>query len=1432
EEIASSSTMSEDDRLHEEEDDEVYPRLHSQKRSGMASDLSVRYSAGASREKTLARYSSALRNMAPMSSGTKAIGSAKVDQAGILSFVTYHWVFEYLWKAFRGRLSSDEDWQCSIYDASDVNMARMQVLWDVERSNARAAKRPASLIRAVAAFVKTRIYTACAVFLFCLTFGFIGPTCFVRGLVGFAEKPDEYPDYTHAFLLVFGLLFVEVARVLSYGATWAISYRTGIRLRGALLGLLYKHALGVKNLKKTPAEIVNMFANDGQRIFDAITFAPLVIIGPLVLIGGIAYLMVVIGAWALVGILVFFLFDVIQYGLGKTMVRCRNEAIKKTEKRLSLMGELIRCIRVIKMNGWEKAFLNRVQELRQDEARSLRKAGYAQSMAIASGPVVPVVAAILTFLGVVLSGNDLLASDAFSAITVFFVMLFGIRMIPYGSRYLAEAIVALRRIQEILESSQWEGPAPTPADPNTALKIKNATFAWTLQGSEKPSNEENAPADVTDHFLLKEINLVVQKKELIGICGPVGSGKSALLTSIIGHMYPCEGEVEVGGSVALVPQVPWIQNATVQENILFGQPMNSKKYYKAISAAQLTKDLEAMPANELTEIGERGATLSGGQKARVALARALFSTAEVLLLDDVLAACDAKVADRIFNEAVLGVLRGKTVLMVTNDVNRLSRCDRVLLLEGGRIVVSGSHSDLLAQSPMYSTYCHDAAQQYTVEGDSVVVGVSSNEGGEKPRADRVASPTDLEYEHLDETNPVVDTEKVELVGVEKGEKGEKGKLVDDEEDFGTASVARAVYMKYVGAAGGILIWSLLLFAFLFNVVASIFAPYWLARWLKMGHEEHVESVNGTDRMVRSETSLASSPHTSYYASVYGISLVLLFVSGLLKAMLFVKVSLNAASKLHNNMLNAIVAGTASFFDQTPSGRLLNRFSKDVDEIDVKMPFTVEVFLQNMLTCIGFIIVIAWVLPHFVLLSIPLFAVFILFVLCFRAGIRMMKRSENISRSPLFAHVTTSLEGIQVIHSHDQSIRFLDGMKRRLDSNSAAMFVFQSAMRWLAVWLDLLVVGITFIVALLIVLLTGSISPADAGMALAFAIQMSGIFQFAVRTQTELEAKMTSVERVVYYADNIVNEGSWDTREGTQIAPDWPPRGQIDFLNVNLRYQPTLPLALSDVSFTVNAGEKVAIIGRTGSGKSSLGNALFRLYPLANGKIAIDGVDISTVGLHRLRRSLAVIPQDPVLFAGTIRYNLDPMGQYADHQLWTALEKAHLNSMVSSMSKKLDAEVTAGGENLSVGERQLLCMARALLIKAKVVLLDEATASLDGATDRLIWQCITTQFESATVLVVAHRLNHVHHMNRIIMMDAGKVVEFDEPNIVLSNASSPSASDEVDVEPAIGHGASPAPIREEESVAEETEDSDAELVSEAKISSISDEEEQRDDPEEK
>ncbi|VDL72154.1 unnamed protein product [Nippostrongylus brasiliensis] len=1260
----------------------------------MAADPAERYAHG-SAKKTMNRYVSSLRNVVPIRKTKRndVRGGAKIDESGLFSFVTYSWVFEYLFSAFKGKLDKDQVWNCSIYDASNVNMARMEVLWEEElKENPHSP----SLFRALFRFIKTRLWAACAVFLFCLIFGFIGPTCLIRGLVQFAEQPPsvgESVNYRLGFFLVLSICLVEVARVLSYGATWAISYRTGIRVRGALLGLLFKRMLNVRSLgKRNAAEFVNMFANDGQRLFDAVTFAPLVIIGPFVLVGGVGYLLAVIGRWSLLGIVVFFIFDVIQYGLGKTMVRCRNNAIEKTEKRISLMGEIIRCIRVIKINCLEESFSKKIEQMRHAEKVDIRTAGYAQSLAIACGPVVPVVAAILTFLGVVLSGNDLLASDAFSAITVFFVMLFGIRMIPYGSRYLAEAIVAIRRIQEILLLEQWEPVQPHAQDQNIAIRFHQASFTWSPQQAESTAAPTEATPVNTEQtaFCLDNITLNIRKKQLTGICGAVGSGKSALLNSIIGHMFPTSGEVEIGGSFAYVPQSPWIQNATVQENILFGSAMNSQRYYKAVSSCQLTKDLEALAAGDQTEIGERGATLSGGQKARVSLARAIFAHKDIYLLDDVLASLDKKVGDKIFEKAVRDVLSSKTVLMVTTDP-------------------------------------HTLLDNSNLEG-------------------RVASPSEDEYDKVDD---IEDRD----VGGPSSDDEIKGKLVDDEEDLGLASMSFSIYKNYIRAAGNWLVWALLLAAFVLNVSASIFSTFWLSRWLKKGHREELVETNGSMRL-HSGGSLADSPETPYYSTVYGVSLVILFASGLLKAMIFVKVSLNAASRLHNNMFSSVIRGTVGFFDSTPSGRILNRFSKDMDEIDVKLPFTAEVFLQNTITCIGFLVVIAWVFPAFLIACVPIFAIFLLFVICFRAGIRSLKRSENISRSPLFDHITTTVEGLACIHSYGQTMRFLETLKQRLDANSGAVFMFQSAMRWLAVWLDLLVVMITSVVAFLIVVLTGAISPADAGMALAFAVQMSGIFQFAVRTQTELEAKMTSVERVAYYSEVI---------------------GKQEKASI-LRYRPKYPLALNDVTFEIKPREKIGVIGRTGSGKSSLGNVLYRLYPLTWGRIFIDGVDISTIGLHRLRKAMSVIPQDPVLFAGTIRSNLDPNNVFTDSELWAALERTYLKSTIVNLDKKLEAEVNSGGENFSVGERQLLCLARALLTKAKIVLLDEATASLDISKDKLIqkasfFQAIKEVFVDATVILIAHRLDNVYGLDRVLMMDGGRVVEFDRPEVLLDKTVS-------------------------------------------------------------
>ncbi|VDK17784.1 unnamed protein product [Anisakis simplex] len=575
--------------------------------------------------------------------------------------------------------------------------------------------------------------------------------------------------------------------------------------------------------------------------------------------------------------------------------------------------------------------------MRHSEKVDLRKAGYAQSLAIASGPVVPVVAAIFTFLGVVLSGNDLLASDAFSAITVFFVMLFGIRMIPYGSRYCAEAVVALRRIQELLLFPEYDQHIPPAQDPSVAIEFKNASFAWDDKDDKDQSSQSQSEAterspvvegeqtNTCSTFALESIDLTVKKKELVGVCGPVGSGKTALLNAIVGHMAQKEGSMSVSGSVAYVSQTPWIQNLTVQGNVLFGSPMNTSRYYRSITACELSKDLESMKAADQTEIGERGVTLSGGQKARVALARALFANRQIYLLDNALTALDKKVADRIFEKAVQEMLGNKTVVFVTTDVQvsrnsdvkiyidrgirihfkeflhhqsrralQETHCDRVVYMESGRVVGVAPHEELLESCEAYALFCENT----TLSSDPLDSSV--DHGSTVPTPDITKKSEDDDFVKVDEDGKelslprrLTKTSAASHLQVSNAssyldlQAATNGQLVEEEENLGLAAMSWSVYKEYINAAGTYLIWAMLLIAFVLNVFATIFSTAWLSQWMKYGHAELLINESGELKVVKQ--SLADSDSTGYYATIYLLSLILLFVSGFLKAVIFVKV---------------------------------------------------------------------------------------------------------------------------------------------------------------------------------------------------------------------------------------------------------------------------------------------------------------------------------------------------------------------------------------------------------------------------------------------------------------------------------------------------------------------------------------------------------------
>uniref|UniRef100_A0A8C1JD23 ATP-binding cassette sub-family C member 5 n=1 Tax=Cyprinus carpio TaxID=7962 RepID=A0A8C1JD23_CYPCA len=916
----------------------------------------------------------------------------------------------------------------------------------------------------------------------------------------------------------------------------------------------------------------------------------------------------------------------------------RRRAVSVTDRRVRTMNEVLTCIKLIKMYAWEESFEKTVTDIRKSEELLLQKAGYVQSLNTSFTTVVPTLATILTFIIHTALKLPLQPSSAYTIIAVFNCMRMSMGLLPFSVKSVAEGKVALTR----------------------------------LKGS------------------------------LLGVCGNVGSGKTSLISSILEQMHLLSGSVSANGTLAYVSQQAWIFHGTVRDNILMGEPFDQTRYTSVIHACSLKPDLAVLPYGDQTEIGERGINLSGGQKQRVSLARAVYSNRDIFLLDDPLSAVDAHVGKHIFEECIKKKLKGKSVILVTHQLQYLEFCDEVVLLDNGEIKEAGTHCDLMKAKGRYAHLINN----FQLE-QMVCMCVT----------------------------------------------GKKDQLVTQEVSL-EGSVTWRTYHQYCKAAGGYILLLFVILLFTLLVGSTAFSSWWLSYWLEQGSGNYTNSS--------SSGNISENPDLPFYQMIYGIIIVAMVLLSIAKGYTFTKVTLRASSKLHDTMFKRILGSPMSFFDTTPTGRLVNRFSKDQDEVDAVLPFNMENFLQFCLIVTFTILTICIVFPYLLIAVAVLTLIFATILYVFQRSIRQMKRMENVSRSPWISLTTSTIQGLSTIHAYDKRKQYIEQFKILSDTNSNHFMLFNCGTRWLSFWLDFLAATVTLIVALFVVLSSNE------------AINLTGMLQFVVRLSTEVEAKFTSVERLLEYITSCVSEGPRSVK-GTHITTGWPQEGAITFKNYSMRYRDNTPVVLNNLHINIKPGEKVGIVGRTGSGKSSLGVALFRLAEPAEGTIFIDDVDICKLGLRDLRSQLSVIPQDPVLFIGTVRYNLDPFNNYKDEELWLALEKTYMKDTIAKLPEKLHSPVVENGENFSVGERQLMCMARALLRNSRIILLDEATASIDSETDSMIQHTIRDGFQHCTMLTIAHRINTVLESDRILVMDQGKVVEFDPPQDLVQRPNSLFAS---------------------------------------------------------
>ncbi|NXR01079.1 MRP7 protein, partial [Sagittarius serpentarius] len=1174
--------------------------------------------------------------------------------------------------------------------------------------------------------------------------GFSGPLL-LNLLVNFMESRQE--PLSHGVLYALGLFAGSFLGALLRNQFSYEVNKVTLMARAAIISAIYRKALcvGSTSLTRfTVGEIVNFMSTDTSRLVNFCLSFHEVWSLPFQFAITLYLLYQQVGVAFLGGLALALLLVPINKVIANRIMMNNKEMLKHKDTRVKLMTEFLCGIHVIKFYAWEKHFSARINACRAKELQKLRAIKYLDAVCVYLWAALPVVVSIAIFITYVLLGHQLTATKVFTALALVGMLILPLNSFPWVLNGTLEAKVSLDRIQRFLELMDQDLEAyyalDSPSGTATAMEMRCAAFSWAPVEAESTRQPFSAGS-----LQLHIENLSVRKGMLLGVVGKVGSGKSSLLAAITGELIKQGGQVyvcDLEQGFGLATQEPWIQFTTVRENILFGREYDARLYEEVVEACALSEDLSILPAGDQTEVGENGVALSGGQKARIALARAIYQKKELYLLDDPLAAVDADVASHLMRKCILGVLKHKTRILCTHGTEFLEKADALLLIDNGRIVKTGTPADIL------------------------------------PLVEAFPKFKDMDQRRKDKAPDEQGQE--EAVETKAEESTQNDHLIHKEEEKKEGAVAFQVYKAYWLAVGSCLALSIL-FSLLLMQASRNISDWWLSHWISS-----ISQTANTSVMVCSASppspelllfsivglvspiqALETTPVPSngsldvnFYLIVYGSIAGANSLFTILRAFLFAYGTIRAATVIHNRLLQRALKATITFFDTTPTGRILNRFSSDLYCVDDSLPFILNIFLANMYGLLGMLVIITYGLPWIGLVLLPLAALYFSIQRYYRRTSRELKRLYSVTLSPIYTHFSETLSGLSIIRAMRATQRFELENQLRLEENQRCLFASNTAMQWLDIRLQMIGVAVvTAIAGIAIIQHQKQLgNPGLVGLALSYALSVTNLLSGLISSFTLTETMMVSVERTEEYTTDIPTEPQ---DKLVQVAADWPSQGLVEFQQVVLAYRAGLPNALDGVSFTVYPGEKVGIVGRTGSGKSTLFLALFRMLELKSGRILLDGVDSQLVGLEELRSRLAIIPQDPFLFSGSIRENLDPQGKRTDAELREVLEQCHLWDAVTQMGG-LDSELGERGKSLSLGQRQLVCLARALLTQAKVLCIDEATASVDQKTDQLLQQTIRQRFADKTVLTIAHRLNTILDSDRVLVMQAGRVAELDSP----------------------------------------------------------------------